>query len=356
MNDITAEDNQPIALPASLDAALYVENPVSNEYEVNWGMVMDLLVSSRLGSAADAEFAGIPEATVEAPKVDETELQALIQTAEEVEEESTLKALLTVARRLEQLNNQKKFTAAEPMPEPERVPPWKASVHWLFSVNGITTVSLVVVIAAIYFSLGAGMAADSRSPGVTVAAHVSELNPQTEGFVKNTISNAAASKENYTRDGSIIAVMQDAFGNISRQRSFPNDPAIASMLLRTNADGTKAGFIYGRGGEVKPMSAGIIEKFDTVSAQFVAQTEGISAPSQPINPKPTPQAGVQKTPPDPRAVQVLPQTNLATTDSATSKKVLPSDNGNTNELPGNTAASPVPTGEGEKPQVNEMKQ
>ncbi len=125
--------------------------------------------------------------------------------------------------------------------------------------------------------------------------------------------NPAQTRTVRAEDNSEITVMIDTLGNKSEMRVFSNHPRLASILMRTSADGHKQTFAYDQNGKVKPLPENMIEKAMTASADELANSAGIytaktESPSftqntKPLQPLPSSQfpirnQQIQQTPPE----------------------------------------------------------
>lgn len=77
------------------------------------------------------------------------------------------------------------------------------------------------------------------------------------------------------KDGSLIDITYDDFGNKTETRSFYNNPLLKLILLRTAAAAGRQVFVYAQNGEVKKLPENMLDKVLTASPTELANAAGI---------------------------------------------------------------------------------
>jgi hypothetical protein len=76
-------------------------------------------------------------------------------------------------------------------------------------------------------------------------------------------------------DNSEITVMYDGFGNKLERRSFKGHPRLATVIVRTAADGRREISVYGQNGARKSIEGEIVDRVLTASADEIANAAKI---------------------------------------------------------------------------------
>ncbi len=96
-----------------------------------------------------------------------------------------------------------------------------------------------------------------------------QQNP-TENF-----SGKSREKTQIAKDGSLLGVTYDGFGNKTETRTFNDNPLLKLIMLRTGVDGSKKVFVYAKNGEVKSLPAEMLDKILTAPPNELANAAGI---------------------------------------------------------------------------------
>lgn len=129
------------------------------------------------------------------------------------------------------------------------------------------------------------------------------------------------------KDGSILTVSFDAFGNKTEKREFPGDSRLLMLSVTTSADGKQEIMVRGRNLERKSLPPEMFDRVLTTSADEIAQTAGIFAAQRETELPPViamRQEQQQQTKQIYQPAQI-PQQNLPPNTQTVNKEDLPAD-------------------------------
>lgn len=105
---------------------------------------------------------------------------------------------------------------------------------------------------------------------VITESDLKAVDSQHSSIYQNTESSVSTNG-----DHSEIVTNFDSYGNKTETRFFKNDSRLNTLLIRTAVNGTKQMYVYGTGGEVKPLPDEMKDRALAASADEIANAAGI---------------------------------------------------------------------------------